>query len=145
MTDSQIKRHITQFDSNRHMATVATPTGCCSCCCCCCCLATISSSTVSMIGMAQRQKIRQLNPSSPAAATRISFIVKILLAVVATAVVFALELNLILFGIFVIPIFEAYLGLIVLAIVLSVIINRRMKKRLVAKLQQTYQANAYQS
>ena len=42
-----MKKRVSQFDNDKHLATVATPTCSSCCCCCCCCLAsTLSSSTI---------------------------------------------------------------------------------------------------
>lgn len=47
MNTSILQRQVTQFDTTRTQASIATPT-CSSCCCCCCCLGTAVAASVGL-------------------------------------------------------------------------------------------------
>lgn len=47
MNASLLQRQVTQFDTTRTQASIATPT-CSSCCCCCCCLGSSIAASVSL-------------------------------------------------------------------------------------------------
>lgn len=47
MSASLLQRQVTQFDTARTQASIATPT-CSSCCCCCCCLGASVAATVAL-------------------------------------------------------------------------------------------------